>query len=172
MKELALQLEDYANDLQVVLEDASTSLGMAVQRAVVGFLFRFFLELLSGADVGLVVPALRGPCADVGALSLEDTFVALCRRGAPRAFSTRGANDPPGPPPGDPDGDRQPDRIKKKKKLRRRRRKRRHSSSGSESSSSDSNEASDSESSGSGSGSDSDVISFFLTIAATRAPIG
>ena len=154
LTELAGQLEDYASDLRVILDEAPKSLGMAVQRAVVGFLFRFFLELLSGADVDLVVPALRGPCVDVGALSLEDTFVALCRRGTPRAFSTRGADDPPPPPPGDPYNDRQSASSRKKKK---RQRKRRQPSSDSESESSDSSEASDTESSGSGSDSDSDA---------------
>jgi len=55
LKELATQLEGYATDLQALLEGISSALGMAVQRAVVGFLFRFFLELLGAYIWGVHV---------------------------------------------------------------------------------------------------------------------
>ena len=164
LKELATQLEGYATDLQALLEGISSALGMAVQRAVIGFLFRFFLELLGGADIGLVTPALRGPSVDVGALSLEDTFVALCRRGTPRAFSSRRSDEPPGPPPTEPEdnpsGDIDESRKSKKKKKKAKsvpRRKRRHSATDSEDSSGSSSESREEESSSAESGSESDI---------------
>jgi hypothetical protein len=41
---------------------------------VIGFLYRFILDQLGGAEICLVTTALRGPSVDVAALSLEYTF--------------------------------------------------------------------------------------------------